>query len=251
MIHISSTANPRVKLLSSLAQASARNEHGLYLVEGENMVREAVRTGKALSVLIDESKLSLYEKSIPSGIEIITLSGHVIKKISTTVTPQGILALCALPQETSLGDIGTRVVVLNGVQDSGNVGTIWRTAEAAGFTGLLMDNNCADPFSPKVLRSSMGACFRIPVIRLDDLCGAFKYFSGFSIIATSLEGETLFKTSLPKDNILIIIGSEARGIHEDVLSYATRKVKIPMKGQTESLNASIAAAIIMYEIMRR
>ncbi|NLJ65462.1 MAG: RNA methyltransferase [Christensenellaceae bacterium] len=215
------------------------------------MVREAINTGKALSVMVDESKLSLYENKIPSGIEIITLSKPVINKISNTVTPQGILALCALPKQISLSDLGTRVVVLNGVQDSGNVGTIWRTAEAAGFTGLLMDKDCADPFSPKVLRSSMGACFRIPVVRLNNLCEAFEQFRGFSIIATSLDGETLFETSLPKDNILIIIGSEARGIHQDVLSYATQKVKIPMKGQTESLNASVAAAIIMYEIMRR
>jgi len=251
VIYISSTANPRVKLLSSLENSSARNEHGVYLVEGENMVREAINTGKALSVMVDESKLSLYENKIPSGIEIITLSKPVINKISNTVTPQGILALCALPKQISLSDLGTRVVVLNGVQDSGNVGTIWRTAEAAGFTGLLMDKDCADPFSPKVLRSSMGACFRIPVVRLNNLCEAFEQFRGFSIIATSLDGETLFETSLPKDNILIIIGSEARGIHQDVLSYATQKVKIPMKGQTESLNASVAAAIIMYEIMRR
>ena len=145
-----------------------------------------------------------------------------------------------------------RVVALDGVQDPGNVGTIWRTADAAGFEGILFGAGCADPLSPKVQRSAMGSGFRTPFMTAADLPEALTTLRnrGYSVIASDLKGEDFYARRDVGNAFVLIIGSEARGISDEVRSAADMLVKLPMRGGAESLNAAVAAGIMMYELMR-
>ncbi|MBR2053649.1 MAG: RNA methyltransferase, partial [Clostridia bacterium] len=148
--------------------------------------------------------------------------------------------------------LGHRIVCLNGVQDPGNVGTILRTMDAAGFTGLLIDGNTADPYSPKVLRATMGSIFRIPVFQTKQLSQTLDVLrqKDFEILAGDLMGKPFFNKRERKENTCIIIGNEGAGISPEIKEKATLRLKIPMMGGAESLNAAVAAAIMMYDDVR-
>ena len=143
---------------------------------------------------------------------------------------------------------GGRYLVLDGVQDPGNVGTIWRTADALGADGLILVNGCADPFSPKTVRSTMGACFRLPVyeVEAEQLPGLMEE-SGLPLYATALREDTVDIKTAQLERCAVIIGSEGRGVSEQLLKASSRTVKIPMRERCESLNAAVAAAIVLWE----
>ncbi|MBR1559957.1 MAG: RNA methyltransferase, partial [Clostridia bacterium] len=140
------------------------------------------------------------------------------------------------------------MVALDGVQDPGNLGTIWRTADAAGFGGLLLGGGCADPLSPKVQRSAMGSGFRVPFMFADDLAAALRDLvgRGWTVVASDLRGEDFYRRPDPGERFVLVIGNEARGISDAVRDTATMRVKLPMRGGAESLNAAVAAGILMY-----
>ena len=175
-----------------------------------------------------------------------------METISPMKTPQGALFLARLPEteppETLAGD---RYLVLDGVQDPGNVGTIWRTADALGADGLILVGNCADPYSPKVVRSSMGACFRLPVYETDSggLCALLER-SGIPLSATALREDTVSLEQARLDRAAVIIGSEGSGVSPELLARSGQTIKIPMRERCESLNAAAAAAIVLWEMAR-
>ena len=138
------------------------------------------------------------------------------------------------------------LVALDGEQDPGNVGTIWRTCDAAAFDGLLLSNSCPDEFSPKVLRASMGAAFRVPALRVDleQALGELRG-QGCAVVSSQLDGAPFFE-GLPGGDVALVIGNEARGVSEGVRALATHRLKLPMPGRAESLNAAVAAGIMMY-----
>ena len=144
------------------------------------------------------------------------------------------------------------MVALDGVQDPGNVGTIWRTADAAGFGGVLLGAGCADPMSPKVLRSAMGSAFRVPFARTESMPETLGQLraAGYSILCSDLHGEDFYERSPVNSKFVLVIGSEAHGISQATREQATHLVKLPMRGGAESLNAAVAAGIMMYELMR-
>ena len=167
----------------------------------------------------------------------------------TTKTPQGIAAVVRI---TEVELKAKRLIAMDGVQDPGNVGTIIRTADAAGFEGIILSNHCADVFSPKVLRATMGSIFRMGIRVTDDLPGLLQTMvaQGASVLSSQLDGEPFYQRSPLNERFVLVIGSEGNGVTDEVKAVATHKVKLPMRGGAESLNAAVAAGIMMYELTR-
>ena len=190
--------------------------------------------------------------NLPREVRAVQVPRDVMETISPMKTPQGALFLVRLP-ETEPPEIltGDRYLVLDGVQDPGNVGTIWRTADALGADGLILVGNCADPYSPKVVRSSMGACFRLPVYETDagGLCALLER-SGIPLSATALREDTVSLEQARLDRAAVVIGSEGSGVSSELLSRSVQTIKIPMRERCESLNAAAAAAIVLWEMAR-
>ena len=171
---------------------------------------------------------------------------------SPAKSPQGALFLARLPDTAPPEKLsGDRWLVLDGLQDPGNVGTIWRTADAFGADGLLLVNRCADPFSPKTVRATMGACFRLPVYELEaDALPGLLERSGLPLYAAALREDTVGIKTVRLSRCAVVIGSEGRGVSEKILSVSERTVKIPMRSRCESLNAAVAAAVLLWEMAR-
>lgn len=250
---ITSTSNPKIKSLVQLQKKRRlREEKGIFLVEGIRMFRETPVE------LIEEiyASESFYEKNvelfgeIKGKIEI--LSGTVFQKISETKTPQGILCVVKRKQY-SLEDIlkheKAHLIVLDGLQDPGNVGTIFRTAEAAGVTGIIMSRDTADLYQSKTIRSTMGSIFRMPCVCVDDINECIKNMKNHKIFtfAAHLQGKKCYNEIEYKGKIAFLIGNEGNGLSEETANLADTWIRIPMEGEVESLNAAIAATILMYE----
>jgi len=174
----------------------------------------------------------------------------VMGSISPMKAPQGALFLCRMPAQAAPEHLtGDRYLVLDGVQDPGNVGTIWRTADALGADGLILVHSCADPFSPKTVRSTMGACFRLPVYEVEaaDLPGLLSR-SGLPLYATALRHDTVDIKTADLSRSAVVIGSEGKGISDELLAMCGKTLKIPMRERCESLNAAAAATIVLWQM---
>ncbi len=254
---ITSPQNPQVKIWRSLNKSrAARIENGLFLAEGEHMAGEALQEHKARALLIDERArakfAALAEKAAAQGVLVFTLSSRAIESLCDAKTPQGVVAVCGMPQGDASLVPGDLLAALDGVQDPGNVGTVIRTADAAGFHAVLIDDKTADPFGPKALRASMGGVFRVPVVRCESLPDRLRALAsaGYEIVAGDLHGKDFYRRPPARDKICIVIGSEGQGVSPEVLAEATMRLKIPMPGKAESLNAAVAGAIMMYDFLR-
>ncbi|MGN0778971.1 MAG: TrmH family RNA methyltransferase [Aristaeellaceae bacterium] len=248
MEHLTSLKNPRVQQWRSLKERKGRKETGCFLVEGRKMVEEALRSAFPVeAVLADESRLS--ELALPAHVPVYALPEHVLAAVCDTKTPQGVAAVVRMQAPAALG---RRLVALDGVQDPGNVGTIIRTADAAGLDGVLLSTQCADVFSPKVLRATMGSIFRMGIRVTDDLPGELTHLkqAGMSILSSQLDGTPFYEREPVGTSFCLVIGSEGNGVTPEVQAAATHRVKLPMRGGAESLNAAVAAGIMMYELMR-
>ncbi len=246
--HITSLKNPKVTTWKSLKDRKGRRETGCFLVEGRKMVEEALASAFPVeAVLVDDARLD--EFTLPAGIPAYSMPGHVLAAVCDTKTPQGIAAIVRMA-EVPLA--GKRLVAMDGVQDPGNVGTIIRTADAAGFDGVILSAQCADVFSPKVLRATMGSVFRMGIRVTDDLPGLLANMvqEGASVLSSQLDGEPFYQRSPLNERFVLVIGSEGNGVTDEVKAVATHKVKLPMRGGAESLNAAVAAGIMMYELTR-
>ena len=268
MQFISSTSNEKIKRTALYAsKASARNKDGVFIAEGTKLVIESPGD-KVREIFISESCLeeleskrgSLWEKfkaltsKLPED-AVIKVSDHVFEKISSQKTPQGMLAVIetlSYKKEDLKGE-NPLILVLEDIQDPGNVGTIFRTAEAAGVTGILLTEGCADPLSPKVVRSSMGAIFRMPFVVTADLPKAVMELEtgGIACYAARLDAASEYdKCDLTAPSALLI-GNEGNGLSKEVTEAASKGIFIPMSGKTESLNAAVSASILSYEAARQ
>lgn len=250
---ITSAKNPVIRALRGLRERSGRAESGQILVEGEVMIREALKCGLQIHELIADEKHELLAAEMEGlGARAHIVPRNLLESVCDTKTPQGVCAGFDAPAAATISDLPDIIVALDGVQDPGNLGTIWRTADAAGFRGLLIGSGSADPLSPKVLRAAMGSGFRIPFAQADCLADALKALKarGFTLIASDLSGADFYSRPNPGKKLVLIIGNEARGISDMVRECADMRVKLPMRGGAESLNAAIAAAILMYDLMR-
>ena len=235
--HITSLKNPKVTTWKSLKDR-----------KGRKMVEEAIASVFPVeAVLVDDARLG--EFTLPAGIPVYTMPSHVLAAVCDTKTPQGIAAVVRMA-EVELH--GPRLVAMDGVQDPGNVGTIIRTADAAGFDGVILSAQCADVFSPKVLRATMGSIFRMGIRVTDDLPGLLSRMvqEGTSVVSSQLDGEPFYQRSPLNERFVLVIGSEGNGVTDEVKAIATHRVRLPMRGGAESLNAAVAAGIMMYELTR-
>ena len=258
---ITSKENSRYKQLCKLVSSKKeRQKTGLFVAEGLRLCCDAVRSG-----MIPESIFATehFVKKFPDEWQQLTaqcarqylITEELSEKISDTQTPQGVFAVfAALDKTVNTGKIEYgRFLFLVSLQDPGNVGTIIRTAEALGISGVLMTSDCPDVYSPKVLRSTMGSLFRLPIYNVEnpiELVCDFQH-KGFSVYAAALRNDSvkLGTVSFP-EKAMVLIGNEANGLPQEVISACDKVLMIPMKGNAESLNAASAANIIMWEMMK-
>lgn len=248
---ISSTSNKKIKDVILLTRKpSLRKEKGLFVVEGIKMfmeipeedLTEVYASESFYNTCPTEAKIRM--RQVPH--EIVT--DTVYAYMSDTKTPQGIMAIVRMKKHTKL--TGDAFLILDRIQDPGNMGTIMRTAEAAGIDGILMNEETVDIYNPKVVRSTMGAIFRVPFMYTDDLQGAMKEL-GAVTCAAHLKGEKDYDKEDYTGPTAFIIGNESAGISDEITACADKLVKIPMKGKVESLNAGIAASVLMFELARQ
>ena len=253
MERITSVKNPVVRGLRELKDRRAREETGRILVEGEVMIREALGCGLQIFDLLAVERCEDFAREMAArGARAFSVPENVLEAVCETRTPQGVCASFSQPRRLTARELPDVVVALDGVQDPGNVGTIWRTADAAGIQALVLGEGSADPMSPKVLRAAMGSGFRLPFAQTRDLPGLLRDLAakGYAVIASDLSGQDFYARPDPGRKLALIIGNEARGISDEVRACATMRVRLPMRGGAESLNAAIAAGILMYDLMK-
>lgn len=235
---ITSKQNPLIKKFAALSDKKFRKEQGLFLIEGVKPIKEYLLAGGvAESILITQENVREFNQAT-------VVSNEVFKSISFEKTPQGAIAAVKIPANRLLPPKNA-CLLLDGLQDPGNVGTIIRTANAAGFTEVYAIN-CADPYSPKAVRASMSGIFFVNVMQ-----GArkevLKILSGIPLICADMDGEDVFSFS-PPEIYCLCIGNEGNGLSVDIITEAKHTVKIPMRATCESLNAAVSAGIAMYAL---
>lgn len=254
---ITSIANPQVKELLQLQKKSkVRNERGVFVVEGVKMFQEAPRE-RIERVYISETFQAKRTKEMGfDDLRVEVLADKVFSHVSDTKTPQGILCLVK-QKKTKMEEILTQVnpflMVLDNLQDPGNLGTIIRTAEGAGVTGIIMSRETVDIYNPKTIRSTMGSVYRMPFVYEEDIpkiLGRLRE-KGIKTYAAHLEGKRYYDEEDYNTGCAFLIGNEGNGLRREVSDKAEVWVKIPMYGQVESLNAAIASSILMYEANRQ
>lgn len=254
---ITSRENSLIKLVSALqTSAKKRRENGLFVLEGLRISLDAMENSIRFDkLIISDTAIKKYSDTVNSfalnSDECFVISDSIFRKISDTKSPQGIIAVCKITDRKS-SEINPRgrYVALENVADPANLGAVSRTAEALGADGLILSADGCDPYSPKALRASMGTLLRVPVFIFNDLAGELKK-SGLKSFACVVDknAESIKEQSF-NDGSVVIIGNEANGITDETKAAADRLVTIPMSGRAESLNAAVAAAIAVWEMMK-
>ncbi|MCD8008875.1 MAG: RNA methyltransferase [Clostridiales bacterium] len=251
MERITSRTNPLLGHIKKLLKdRSYRRETGEFVCDGVKLLDEALRWGAEITALICSEGLEL--PALPETGRLVQVPAGVMASISPMKAPQGVLFTCKQPDLTPPERLdGRTYLVLDGLQDPGNVGTIWRSADAFGAAGLLLTGHSADPYSWKTVRASMGAAFRMPAWEvtpeeLQTLCRA----SGLPLWGTALQADTADLRQLSGGCCALAIGSEGSGLSRSVLALCDGTVKIPMEPQCESLNAAMAATVALWERYR-
>lgn len=256
---ITSKDNELIKHIRKLKDKKYRDESNEYVVEGVKLVEEAVKeNAKIKQIIVCEDTTRTYE--IPTHImleiakyECISVSDKIFNIITQVTNPQGIMAIIEKnAQNAKIDYTQDIIVVLDDVQDPGNLGTILRTVDSIGLNQIIVSKGTADAFNSKVVRSTMGAIFRIKIIEVENLAQAIKEMRKhhFKLMVTSLQTKnSIYDIDFNKK--IIVIGNEANGVSKEIQDMADEKAKIPMLGRNESLNASVAAGVVMYEYVRQ
>lgn len=256
---ISSTKNEQVKNVIELKKkAKARDEAGLFVVEGVRMVSELPIERTERLYVAESFAKNPENKAFLSGYpryELVTDS--VFSAMSDTQTPQGVLALMRQYDYTIDDIVGVKgpahLMILESLQDPGNLGTILRAGEGAGMTGMIMSKDTVDIYNPKVIRSTMGSVFRVPFFYTDDLAETIRQVKkrGVRLFAAHLDGHANYDEETYTGSVGFLIGNEGNGLTDETARMADTWVKIPMAGKVESLNAAVAASILMFEVARQ
>ena len=272
---ITSTSNAQIKELIRLQRKGrARDEAGVFIVEGPRMAAE-IPPERIVKFYVSESYMKKQHSSTGHSFHGEVLADAVFAHVSDTKTPQGVLAVVKR-KEYTLDDIlgnaegssihggqkpldgyenprNPHILVLDNLQDPGNLGTIFRTAEAAGATGVLLSRDCVDIYNPKVIRSTMGAVFSLPFLYRDDLPGTIEELkaAGIQVYAAHLEGENAYDEEDYRSGCAFLVGNEGNGLRNEVTACADHLIRIPMQGKAESLNAAVAASVLMFEVGRQ
>lgn len=258
-MELTAVKNPRVMAAAELKQKKYREKAGMFLAEGLRSAEEALAACAVESVFYtgaESARLkACLETAEAMGVRLYKVSETVLEKIADTKTPQGIVAVCRM-KFCSLDDIfrcGGMLLALDRIADPGNLGTILRNADAAGACGVVLLSGCADLYSPKAVRASMGSVFHVPAVwgvSEDELFESARK-AGYTVAATCLSGaESLYNAELAEKTVLVM-GSEGAGVSGSILSRAGQRLYIPMPGAAESLNVAVASGIFLFEFARR
>ena len=247
---ITSRSNRLIKHIRKLtSDREYRRSSGLFFGEGPKLLAEALKAGTVVEAVVTARGVDL---PVLDGLWRAEVPADLLDSLCDTRSPQGVLFLAKMPVLTPPERLtGDRWLILDGLQDPGNVGTIWRTADALGADGLVLVNHCADPFSPKTVRATMGACFRLPVYEAETqaLPGLLER-SGLPLYAAALGEDSVTVGAIRLNRCAVVIGSEGRGVSPGLLRLSEKTVKIPMRERCESLNAAAAATVILWEMGR-
>ena len=245
---ISSKDNEIVKEIRKLKEKKFRKDK--FLIEGIKMLEEAINENADIDLIVLREGTAI-QKDI-SRFNSIVVTEKVFDTLTDVVSPQGVLGIINKKSDIKIDESADYILALDGIQDPGNLGTIIRTADSANLKQIIVSKNTVDSFSPKVIRSTMGAIYRVNINEVENLVETLKNLqkNNFNIITTSLNtNNSIYDISYNKS--VVVIGNEANGVSSEVQNIADYKVKIPMLGKTESLNASVATGIMIYEYVRR
>ena len=251
---ITSSQNPKLKLVRALlGRAKERREADMFVVEGVRLVEEAVKANWQFQFVLFSDGLSKRGKQLVNTltakqIEVEETSGDLLQNISGTETPQGILAVLKL-DNLPIPDSPNFILIPDQIRDPGNLGTLLRTAAAAGVQAALLPPETTDAFAPKVLRAGMGAHFQLPIHSMtwDEIREQIK---DTQIYLADMNGQACWETDL-REPLALVIGSEAEGASEEAQQLASHRISIPMSGNVESLNAGVAGSVLMFEVLRQ
>jgi TrmH family RNA methyltransferase len=261
-MQILSVQNPRVKQWAQLLEKKGRDKQGKFIVEGFHLVKEALTSDADVECVVYDMDHGIPEEIRTESLQAtdgrmdwIEVSAAVMAKCTDTVTPQGVFAVirkASLPAEQLLHDMHSLVIVVDGVQDPGNLGTILRSADAVAASGVLIGEGTVDLYNPKTIRSTMGSIFHLPVVQghlpsvLEEAEAA-----GVQIVSTSLQTDHYCYDLDMTGATWFIVGNEGKGVSPEVSRHATRLVKIPIPGKAESLNVAMATTVLLYEALRQ
>ena len=273
MQRISSKDNSLIKHIKRLKEKKYRDEYGEFIVEGLKLINEAIQENADIRQIVvcdgcDNSEMiESHLKYEMARLDFIYVPQNIFKMISDVENPQGVLAVIGKikndnnqekdeieeAEHTSNINLNEDIILaLDDIQDPGNLGTILRTADSVGLKQILVSKGTADAYNPKVVRSTMGAIFRVNVIECENLKETLKELQSkdYKVMTTSLKAKkSIYEVDYKKK--IIVIGNEANGVSKEILNLADEKVIIPMLGKTESLNASVATGVILYEYVRQ
>jgi RNA methyltransferase, TrmH family len=259
MKSITSNDNPIYKSLKELTSAKGRREQGLFIAEGPHLAQEAINSGRSIRYIAIREDCAdkfdeLTQAGTKAGAELLVLSQKLFKSIIDTETSQGVLVVADAPTSTfATADlVNTHLaVVLEHVQDPGNLGTILRTALAVNAGFAVLAGACADPWSQKVVRSSQGAVFHLPIIEAENSVEAIHFLNdnGWHTACGHLSGTDFFSRAAHEHTVLVI-GNEAAGVSNEAAAVCSGLYKLPMPGRVESLNAAVAAGVMLYDLWR-
>ncbi len=255
---ITSKDNDIIKYLKKLKDKKYRDMEKAYIIEGIKLIKEAIQENEKIKYIIicdDCAQEGNFDSELKYEIakyECIYVSEKIFSSLTTVVNPQGILAVIEKEEkDNNINFEDDLFLILDDIQDPGNMGTILRTADSLNLKQIIVSKGSSDVYNPKVVRSTMGAIFRVKVIESDDLIKTIKEMKKhkIKIATTSLQTDkSIYDIQYKKT--AIVIGNESNGVSKEILDLADEKIKIPMPGKTESLNASVATAIVLYEAMR-
>src|SRR5699024_1960500 len=245
---ITSRQNGQVKTWIKLNRKKEREKTGLFIAEGFHLVEEAIKSQMSIKELIISEKLNNDLPNYTNGYPQTVISDELSNEIADTETPQGIFAVVEMPKQSN--QLHSKVLLLDQVQDPGNLGTIIRSADAAGFTQVICGEGTVDPYNAKVLRSGQGSHFHVDIqsADLNEYISKLKRQS-IPVYGTDLSKDSIdYKTVGPKDKVAIIVGNEGSGVNKELLELVDGTLHVPMKGQAESLNVAVAASILMFHL---
>ncbi len=245
---ITSKDNTLVKEIRKLKEKKYRTDK--FIVEGIKMLKEAIDEDCTIDTIVIREGVDL--DFDVSRYNLIEVSEGVFKDLTDVVSPQGVIAVVKKNEDDKINSEADYIIALDGIQDPGNLGTIIRTADSANLKQIIVSKNTVDAYSPKVVRSTMGAIYRVNIIEAESLADTLKGLNhqGFETVVTSLNADkSIYDVDYSKK--IVVIGNESNGVSKEVMDVAKHRVKIPMMGKTESLNASVAAGIMIYEYVRQ
>lgn len=252
MKHIESESNASLKQWKKLHTKKEREKSGTFLLEGPHLIEEAITSGANLQHVIVEENFEINEAWLQEKFTLWSVPAKLMKQLSETEKPQGIIAVCEMmDQSEELIKKGGRYLLIDGVQDPGNLGTIIRTADSAGLDGVFLGEGTADLYNGKTVRSTQGSLFHLPIVKANllEIIERCKEHD-LPVLSTSLQNSVDMRETPEVDSFALIMGNEGAGVQEILQQQSTLNVKIPIFGSAESLNVSVATGILLYELQR-